>query len=420
MGYEVPFTIADVADLLGIQRLPGGTEDMFGVECPICGDARGKCNFCVMRDGEVKNVFHCYNCDAGGNMLTLYADLTGMYGTDRYRQAYWEIKEKLGVGIRSMPQYRARQMERIRKAEMEKPEPAPDPSHLDAVYREMLPMLKLKERHKADLRRRGLSEAEISDMEALGYRSTGREDSLRIARRLLAEGFTLKGVPGFFLNRSGDWEAAFYPGNEGYLCPVLSADKEIVGFQIRLDHPYQKRKYIWFTSSGMEGGTSSRSPAGLSGKMTGGVIRVTEGILKAEIACRKTGLAYVGNPGVSNYKGLRQMLEILKAQGLKTVMECYDMDKMLLLDCRRDYDQSCGQCEFRHGVFSGLECPKKRQKRDNIRKGCLKLYEICGELGLKCCRMEWDTDSDGMWKGNYKGIDDWLTKGQRSGLRTAA
>ena len=46
-------TIADVADLLGIRRLPGGTEDMFGAECPFCGDARGKCNFCVMRDGPL-------------------------------------------------------------------------------------------------------------------------------------------------------------------------------------------------------------------------------------------------------------------------------------------------------------------------------------------------------------------------------
>lgn len=88
---------------------------------------------------------------------------------------------------------------------------------------------------------------------------------------------------------------------------------------------------------------------------------------------------------------------------------------MLLLDCVMDYDKSCPQCEF----SSGSECPKKRQKRDNIRKDCLKLYEICGELGLKCLRMEWDTDSNGMWNGDYKGIDDWLTKDLKSGLRAA-
>lgn len=412
MIYEVPFTIADVADLLGIPRLSGGTEDMFGAECPFCGDARGKCNFCVMRDGEIKNVFHCYHCDAGGNMLTLYADLTGIYGRDRYRQAYREIKERLAIGIRDVPQYRVRQMARIRK--VEKPEPARNLSHLDAVYHEMLSTLKLKERHKADLRRRGLSEAEISAMEVLGYRSTDRESSRRIARRLLAGGFSLKGVPGFFMNRSGDWEAAFYKGNEGYLCPVRNADKEIAGFQIRLDAPYQKRKYVWFTSSGMEGGTSSKSPCSLSGKMTDGSIRVTEGILKAEIACRKSGLAYIGNPGVSNHKGLYQMLKDLKAQGLKTVYECYDMDKMMTLTCDRDYAASCRSCGWKETAEPDFVCPKKRQKRDCIRRGCLKLYEMCCDLGLHCVRITWDTDAAGIWNGVYKGIDDWLMRTELS------
>ena len=95
MGYEIPFTIADVAALLSIRRLRGGNEDAFGVECPFCGDTRGKCNLCVQKDGEMKNVYHCYHCGAAGNMLTLYADLTGMCGYDRYKRAYHEIKERL-------------------------------------------------------------------------------------------------------------------------------------------------------------------------------------------------------------------------------------------------------------------------------------------------------------------------------------
>ena len=47
-----PFTIADVADLLSIQRLKGGDENAFNVECPFCGDMRGKCNFSVIKNGE--------------------------------------------------------------------------------------------------------------------------------------------------------------------------------------------------------------------------------------------------------------------------------------------------------------------------------------------------------------------------------
>lgn len=147
---------------------------------------------------------------------------------------------------------------------------------------------------------------------------------------------------------------------------------------------------------------------------------MTEGILKAEIAYQRTGLAYIGNPGVSNYKGVRQILCELKEQGLHTVWECYDMDKMLCLDCEKDYDEFCGKCEWRKKAFSGFVCPRKQQKRDSIRQGCLKLYEICRELDLRCCRMTWDVGEDGLWNGGYKGIDDWMLRDTMEKKRKAA
>lgn len=51
------------------------------------------------------------------------------------------------------------------------------------------------------------------------------------------------------------------------------------------------------------------------------------------------------------------------------------------------------------------DCPKKKDKREQIRKGCVKLYEICEELSLSCHRAAWDTDEEGMWQEQYKGID---------------
>ena len=36
------FTIAEVADLLSIRRLSDSYQDEFPVECPFCGDLRGK------------------------------------------------------------------------------------------------------------------------------------------------------------------------------------------------------------------------------------------------------------------------------------------------------------------------------------------------------------------------------------------
>ena len=50
---------------------------------------------------------------------------------------------------------------------------------------------------------------EVRQMEERGFLSTDDENSVTIARKLLKKGFRLEGVPGFFINRDGDWEAAF-------------------------------------------------------------------------------------------------------------------------------------------------------------------------------------------------------------------
>ena len=52
-----PFTIGDVSDLLSIERLRNGSvsDCDFPVVCPFCGDRRGKMNFCICKDGEIKN-----------------------------------------------------------------------------------------------------------------------------------------------------------------------------------------------------------------------------------------------------------------------------------------------------------------------------------------------------------------------------
>ena len=63
--FDFRFDIGDVSDLLGIRRVGNGRGSSFGVECPFCGDKRGKMNFCISRDGEVKNTYHCYNCGSG-------------------------------------------------------------------------------------------------------------------------------------------------------------------------------------------------------------------------------------------------------------------------------------------------------------------------------------------------------------------
>ena len=120
------------------------------------------------------------------------------------------------------------------------------------------------------------------------------------------------------------------------------------------------------------------------------------------------------SPWSSNHKGLETVLRKLKEQGLKRVYECYDMDKMMELSCKHDEKSACRQCEHGIHLYHG-ECPKKRRKRDMIRKGCIKLYEICEELNVSCKRVTWDTDASGTWMEHYKGVDDWILRKEEKG-----
>lgn len=56
------------------------------VDCPFCGDRRGRMNV-----NFVKNVWRCNHCDEHGGMLALYAKLNHTTTSD----AYWEIAEAL-------------------------------------------------------------------------------------------------------------------------------------------------------------------------------------------------------------------------------------------------------------------------------------------------------------------------------------
>lgn len=388
-----------MADLLGIQKLTQGNS--FGVVCPFCGDKRAKMNFRIFKDGIPANTYHCYCCGAHGNMLTLYADQKGIYGTDRYKIAYREIKEALRLpGNQKISDIQA-------PASFSEEEPA-DLQVRDQVYRRLLMMLTLSQTHEKKLMERGLTEKQIKKHQ---FKSTPPYGTESLTRKLIQEGYSLAGIPGFFVNDRKNWDIAFYRKNRGFLCPAYSIDGKIAGFQIRLDEPYEDRKYLWLSSTNKNRGTSSKSPVIFLGNPHERIVRVTEGILKATVAHALSGYNFLGVPGVNQYKELEKSLILLMQNGLEEVQELYDMDKYLDIRCYADYKESvCKSCSM-CGQFYGIDvCEKKKKKRDQIREGCNRLYEICKKLDLPCTRKRWDYRPDGIWAGNDKGIDDyWLS-----------
>ena len=398
------FNISDVANLLGIKRLTDGNS--FNVVCPFCGNTKGKMNFRILKDGELANTYHCFKCGAHGNMLTLYAELKGIYGVDRYKIAYSEIKAALHEdtvsrkNVDSSVTGTAAQTEEEETASLEK---------RNQIYQRLIEILSLSEAHRRKLMDRGLTGSQI---EAFRFCSTPAHGTEGLARRLVREGYSLAGIPGFYMNKNRNWDIAFYRNNQGILCPVYSISGEIEGFQIRLDEPYDDKKYLWLSSTNKNRGAGSRSPVTFMGNPYDKTVRVTEGILKPIVAYSLSGYSFLGTPGVSQYKGLEKALAVLKGNGLETVMECFDMDKFMDICCYGDYKSSvCCNCRKKADYFGKEICEEKQRKRNQIRAGCCRLYECCDRLNLTCTRKTWDQREDGIWAGNDKGIDDFWWSG---------
>ena len=290
---EFPFGIMEVVNLLNL-RIRRQQANSVYVDCPFCGDRRGRMNV-----NFVKNVWRCNHCDAHGGMLALYAELNHTTTSD----AYWEIAEALCDNI---------QEEHARsgnEAQQRPASPCPStsgawaapaghssserktvpqsnkasPAEIHQTLSLLLAQLTLRPAHREHLRspKRGLSDEQI---DALGFKSTPPPFLCRsITERLIKQGCKVQGVPGFYQDGGGHWTMAFCQKTAGILIPAIGFDGMLQGFQIKLDIPLKNKddppekpgaKYIWFSSSSKKNGTGSGSPVHLVGNPSARVVYV--------------------------------------------------------------------------------------------------------------------------------------------------
>jgi hypothetical protein len=176
------------------------------------------------------------------------------------------------------------------------PERAPV-ERIHAVYTDLRRLhLVLSEQHRAALRQRGLSDGSI---ESAGYRSTPTQGYAANVARALARDYDLTGVPGFY--REGEaWRMV--DCGIGFFVPVRDHEGRICGMQIRRDEGTPK--YLWFSSAGRTGGTSSGAPVHFAKShllKDADEVTVTEGALKADIAAHLLGAPVIGVAGVSTF-----------------------------------------------------------------------------------------------------------------------
>lgn len=373
------FTIADVAYLHDIKPISESFGETF-CECPFCGDARGKFSYIVKKDDKA-NMFHCWECGKGGSSVDLHIMLSEVNYADMKDPKKQAIKD-IFRAIESDTKFVNFHEEHFREEmEQENVERASD-EYCSRVYLAMLKRLPLLNKHKADLIKRGLTE---KDIKRFWFRSTPQKNTTEaLCASLIEQGFSLKGVPGFFINEKGHWD---FKCAAGYFCPAWDGEfNQLVGFQVRADNPIKGAKYVWVSSSGKLEGVSSGSPISyLPGEHTNAVV-IVEGILKSIVVycLLEKKVTVIGVPGINATKGLDSYLERFNPDNT-FIFEAYDMDKAIVTDIVKDAEKT------------KRIATSEEKLRDKI------LY-----YGFIDHVLKWDYDENGDWKGNWKGLDDYI------------
>ena len=374
---DFPFGIMTVVELLHL-NVRRRLADSVYVDCPFCGDKRGRMNVNFDR-----NVWRCNYCGESGGMLALYAKRNNTTNS----RAYHEIWDALSTGESSWgcedygmittPAAAPGQEATVpRKGKGGIPQSPPaDPKEVHRTFSRLFEMLTLSAAHRNHLRseKRGFTDEQIRQF---GFKSTPPYFLCRsLTERLIEQGCTVAGVPGFYRHDNGFWTMKFTNRTAGILIPAVGMDGLICGAQILLDVPIRDKddppdkagaKYIWLSSSSKYMGATSGSPVHFVGKFPARTVYVTEGLLKADIAHCQMNRSFVATAGANNVSALDEIFRTLAQDGTELVIEAQDMDKF---------------------------------RNKNIADGSSKLYLMAKERGMECRCLTWNP--------NFKGIDDW-------------
>lgn len=322
--YSTTYSIDGICSLVGVNITHAKGSSVY-VDCPLCG-GKNKLNVNLS-----SNTWRCNRCGEGGGMIDMYQKMMGISTFDDAKKLLRDAYNNISPA----PQISIDDKKRWQTAQKKKAELAPAEVR-NQTYSALLNKLTLARKHCGDLMRRGLSEEAIIRG---NFKSIPQLGKVSLAEELRAEGYILRGVPGFYTTPEGH-ECISCVGS-GYFIPVRNAYGQIEGMQIRYDNPSAAEaqkgefaKYKWFTSSGdtQTNGTSTSNInnvhfAGIDIMKAPHVVYITEGPLKATIANYLSEKAFIAIPGVNNTSCLEETFCLLKYAGVDTIVEAFDMDR---------------------------------------------------------------------------------------------
>ena len=297
------FHMADIIPLIGLPPPPGGRSS-YNIPCPCCEYEPGKRHLNI---NLKKDVFRCPRCGFSGGIFDLYAYYARI-PRENVREALIARLDVRG----EIPELKMPEQNFLTES------PLMDIDARSATYEALLDQLTLASDHRANLISRGLP---LDALPRLGYKTTPAVGTAAIAKRLLADGHYLTGVPGFYRE---DVQWKFVHEARGILIPVRDFRGRIQGLQIRRDN-VSRRKYRWVSSAGREDGCAAETWVHCAGEPAPEVI-LTEGALKADIVHALTGRTVIAVAGVNALNHLEPVLHELRSHGTEKIMTAYDMD----------------------------------------------------------------------------------------------
>lgn len=243
-----------------------------------------------------------------------------------------------------------------------------DAEKTNEVYEVLAKCMPLTEAHRKYLNERSITNDEI---DRIGYFSLTND--IKVVQRTLkimnASFEDLHGVPGFYYS-GGQLQMVSY---DGIAIPIKDIHKRSQAIQIRRDKINEgEARYVWFSSSKMNGGTSVGTPVDVCFPTKNKVIKtlcICEGHFKAKMLTKKSGAYSIAIQGVNS---TQELLDSVKPFVDKKVIERINI------------------------MFDADMC-----KNTAVKDALVKLYELLKPLNIPVFITVWNM-KDG------KGIDDYI------------
>lgn len=213
------------------------------------------------------------------------------------------------------------------------------------IYTMLLSALGLSSNHFKHLTKRGLSGEQIHKAGYATKTGNTTKSVITALGRIIGEfPGKLDNVAGFFKDENDHWTLA---KTIGLMIPVRDINGKIVSLLIRRDAETGP-KYVAFSSAGKPSGNKVRQTThcpnitGPAKEVAGTKIRITEGILKADIATALgNDMHCLGMHGLNLQADLPHILEVLETDTLYTALDAGEDDNVDMLRAKASLIKLC-------------------------------------------------------------------------------